>query len=89
MLQFTPNYKMETGTVAQRAAAYAPLTKRQNWNNRGGDYLCGRFPTANRIDVYDGINYLRGVSGMPTNGPGPGNCGRVSCSMQRSGGVTM
>ncbi|CCC13736.1 hypothetical protein SMACR_08240 [Sordaria macrospora] len=26
-----------------------------------------------------GIKYLRGVPGKPANGPGPGNCGRVSC----------
>ncbi|KAK0736706.1 hypothetical protein B0T21DRAFT_402075 [Apiosordaria backusii] len=27
-----------------------------------------------------GIEYLRGVPGTAKNGPGPGNCGRVSCS---------
>ncbi|KAK0726641.1 hypothetical protein B0T21DRAFT_293327 [Apiosordaria backusii] len=27
-----------------------------------------------------GIKYLRGLDGIPKNGPGPGNCGRVSCS---------
>lgn len=26
------------------------------------------------------VYYLRRVPGKPTNGPGPGNCGRVSCS---------
>ena len=26
-----------------------------------------------------GIEYLRGVPGKPASGPGPGNCGRVSC----------
>ncbi|KAL7908091.1 hypothetical protein GGI35DRAFT_486226 [Trichoderma velutinum] len=30
--------------------------------------------------IIRGIAYLRGVAGQPTNGPGPGNCGRVSCS---------
>ncbi|PKS05390.1 hypothetical protein jhhlp_008765 [Lomentospora prolificans] len=30
--------------------------------------------------LIDGINYLRGVPGRPTRGPGPGSCGRVSCS---------
>ncbi|KAL2854258.1 hypothetical protein BJY01DRAFT_232004 [Aspergillus pseudoustus] len=29
--------------------------------------------------IREGITYLRSVSGRPTNGPGPGNCGRVSC----------
>ncbi|KAK3314492.1 hypothetical protein B0H66DRAFT_641876 [Apodospora peruviana] len=27
-----------------------------------------------------GVRYLMGVSGAPTQGPGPGSCGRVSCS---------
>ncbi|KAK4199941.1 hypothetical protein QBC40DRAFT_297015 [Triangularia verruculosa] len=30
--------------------------------------------------IKKGIEYLRGVSGTPKNGPGPNNCGRVSCS---------
>ncbi|KAK3321678.1 hypothetical protein B0H66DRAFT_178914 [Apodospora peruviana] len=30
--------------------------------------------------IADGIKYLRGVPGSPANGPGPGACGRVSCS---------
>ncbi|KAK4217498.1 hypothetical protein QBC37DRAFT_384442 [Rhypophila decipiens] len=29
--------------------------------------------------IHDGAKYLQGVGGQPTNGPGPGNCGRVSC----------
>lgn len=34
-----------------------------------------------RVDkIQDGIKYLRGVTGKPSMGPGPGNCGRVSCS---------
>ncbi|KAK4663493.1 hypothetical protein QC763_608825 [Podospora pseudopauciseta] len=32
--------------------------------------------------ILTGIDYLRGLEGgtKPKNGPGPGNCGRVSCS---------
>ncbi|GMG03635.1 unnamed protein product [Aspergillus oryzae] len=31
--------------------------------------------------VQEGVEYLKNdVAGKPTNGPGPGNCGRVSCS---------
>ena len=39
----------------------------------GGDYCSGQ-------SILDGIKYLRGVPGQPKTGPGPGNCGRVSCS---------
>jgi hypothetical protein len=40
----------------------------------------GEWGTANPYAIYDGINYLKGVPGRPTLGPGPGRCGRVSCS---------
>lgn len=39
----------------------------------------GPFPSASTWSINEGIDYLRGIQGMPTNGPGPGNCGRVSC----------
>lgn len=51
------------------------LTKRD-------DILCGNWPdSAGTFAITQGISHLRGVSGVPTNGPGPGNCGRVSCSL--------
>ncbi|KAK8009285.1 hypothetical protein PG991_011836 [Apiospora marii] len=42
--------------------------------------ICDLFPNAHETGIQDGINYLRGVPGRPQNGPGPGRCGRVSCS---------
>ncbi|KFY43022.1 hypothetical protein V495_04216 [Pseudogymnoascus sp. VKM F-4514 (FW-929)] len=44
------------------------------------DVLCCNFGKPCQNDIIVGIKYLRGVGGQPTNGPGPGNCGRVSCS---------
>ncbi|KAL3442667.1 hypothetical protein BJX65DRAFT_286260 [Aspergillus insuetus] len=35
---------------------------------------------ASRETIAEGIAYLRGVSGQPSAGPGPGACARVSCS---------
>ncbi|PSR82213.1 hypothetical protein BD289DRAFT_371632, partial [Coniella lustricola] len=35
---------------------------------------------ANVHRLYQGIAYLNGIPGFPSNGPGPGTCGRVSCS---------
>ncbi|OAA41775.1 hypothetical protein NOR_05283 [Metarhizium rileyi] len=32
--------------------------------------------------IQEGIDYLRSLPGSPRNGPGPGACGRVSCSWQ-------
>jgi hypothetical protein len=45
-----------------------------------GDKICNNFPQGKKGPLQDGVNYLRGLNGMPTNGPGPGACGRVSCS---------
>ncbi|KAN0104234.1 hypothetical protein V8E51_009979 [Hyaloscypha variabilis] len=30
--------------------------------------------------IEDGVDYLIGLNSELTNGPGPGNCGRISCS---------
>ncbi|KAE8378283.1 hypothetical protein BDV26DRAFT_281199 [Aspergillus bertholletiae] len=54
------------------------FSKRTDFFNDGW-LKCGVWPSADVADVKSGIQYLRGVSGNPQNGPGPGNCGRVSC----------
>ncbi|KAJ5788715.1 hypothetical protein N7457_003705 [Penicillium paradoxum] len=38
------------------------------------------FPGVLLSAVGRGMDYINGLPGRPTNGPGPGNCGRVSCS---------
>ncbi|KAK4667786.1 uncharacterized protein QC764_0109740 [Podospora pseudoanserina] len=38
------------------------------------------FTKASNNQILDGIHYLWGMSGTAKNGPGPGNCGCVSCS---------
>ncbi|EAW14558.1 uncharacterized protein ACLA_075980 [Aspergillus clavatus NRRL 1] len=40
----------------------------------------GRWSGCSWSRIQQGISYLNGVPGRPSNGPGPGNCGRVSCS---------
>ncbi|PTB40428.1 hypothetical protein M441DRAFT_141907, partial [Trichoderma asperellum CBS 433.97] len=55
------------------------LDKRTDFS--GAQYFCrGRWPEALKEEIKRGIKYLRRVNGRPTNGAGPGNCGRVSCS---------
>lgn len=44
------------------------------------DVTCNNYDQAISSRIKEGIRYLRGVNGKPSNGPGPGNCGRVSCS---------
>jgi hypothetical protein len=43
------------------------------------DVVCAHWPAAPNGAITNGVNYLRTVPGKPRNGPGPGNCGRVSC----------
>lgn len=47
---------------------------------RDSPYYCFNYPLTKYGAIEDGIDYLRHVPFQPTNGPGPGNCGRVSCS---------
>ncbi|KAJ4250994.1 hypothetical protein NW762_011644 [Fusarium torreyae] len=43
-------------------------------------YCGGPWGEASVERILDGIGYLERWPGKPKNGPGPGNCGRVSCS---------
>ena len=55
------------------------LAKRLDFSR--DEYLCRDiWATCSADAIENGVNYLRGVPGAPANGPGPGNCGRVSCS---------
>ncbi|KAL3459478.1 hypothetical protein BJX64DRAFT_291147 [Aspergillus heterothallicus] len=55
----------------------SPLLKRQSIR----DYFCfGRWRSCSRRRIEEGVRYLRGVPGTPSMSPGPGSCGRVSCS---------
>ena len=55
----------------------ASLAKRTAFSR--SDVVCNNFPAASSGVVAEAIRHLRGVSGKPKNGLGPGNCGRVSC----------
>lgn len=55
------------------------VTKRADWTEFSVSCF-GRWQPADGWHIYEGIEYLARLSGKPTNGPGPGNCGRVSCS---------
>jgi hypothetical protein len=64
-----PDFKMPQ----KRSNTVRGLAKR-------GRIVCGNFPSASTRRVEEGVQYLHSVDGRPRNGPGPGNCGRVSCS---------
>ncbi|KAL6702812.1 hypothetical protein ACN47E_000898 [Coniothyrium glycines] len=62
--------------VSVRRRTADDIFRRQNSDRRCG----GPWPFCNAGRIQEGINYLRGVGGQPREGPGPGRCGRVSCS---------
>lgn len=41
---------------------------------------CGRFESVEWMEALKRVQYLYGVGGKPTNGPGRGACTRVSCA---------
>lgn len=49
-------------------------------NRKRSTVRCGNWPLTSKDRIQEGINYLRRLNGAPRNGPGPSNCGRVSCS---------
>jgi len=82
LLQINPQFEQEFN-ITKRSASLS--TRTSTVDSRVGrlgkrQLLCNIFPTADKETIQDGIDYLRGVPGTATNGPGPGNCGRVSCS---------
>ncbi|KAK1248934.1 hypothetical protein MKX08_007154 [Trichoderma sp. CBMAI-0020] len=79
LTKINPNFTAEYPLQAKNHAANGTLEKRYTVDG----YLCwSPWPYTSFFAIDDGVSYLRGVRGQPTNGPGPGNCGRVSCSYQ-------
>lgn len=67
------------GLDARLSEPRAELTKRADFSN--ANYFCGgRWQYCNGGAIAEGRAYLYGVAGKPSNGAGPGMCGRVSCS---------
>ncbi|CAN9176433.1 unnamed protein product [Alternaria alternata] len=58
------------------AATDAELEKRTDFSNARA--ICGNYPEAPSRQINSRINYLRGLDGRPSNGPGPGACGKAT-----------
>ncbi|KAK7947905.1 uncharacterized protein PG986_008791 [Apiospora aurea] len=70
-LRINPEFRL----VSQPQGLHQTQTQAQRRDDR---ILCFPPYVVNGWD--EGIAYLRRVPGSPSAGPGPGNCGRVSCS---------
>jgi hypothetical protein len=85
ILAINPNFRFNPPKDRSALLASNNITARADVQGRSFDKLicCDDFYVgagADTLDIRDGVSYLDGVSGKPSNGPGPGNCGRVSCS---------
>jgi hypothetical protein len=58
----------------------AASTTKRSLREKRTTVNCGTWPLADKGRIQEGISYLRTVPAAPRNGPGPGACGRVSCS---------
>ncbi|KAK1842845.1 hypothetical protein CCHR01_14528 [Colletotrichum chrysophilum] len=77
---FREDYGLDNGTLSEVIAASSSHEKRQAIVREFSHECFGKWGPADRGRVREGIEYLYRVNGRPKNGPGPGNCGRVSCS---------
>ncbi|KAJ4205006.1 hypothetical protein NW759_014672 [Fusarium solani] len=76
--EYIGNSTADAGEINERDAGFR-LLARTDFSDAA--YRCGgRWPKCRTTFISQGIYYLRSVKGKPRNGPGPGNCGRVSCS---------
>ncbi|KAE8378282.1 hypothetical protein BDV26DRAFT_292379 [Aspergillus bertholletiae] len=62
-----------------KAKRSTDFTKRTDFEHDGRVKCGGPWPQTDSSRIMRGIMYLQGVKGNSSNGPGPGNCGRVSC----------
>ncbi|RYP67835.1 hypothetical protein DL771_007012 [Monosporascus sp. 5C6A] len=80
LLELNPEYDAEIATFSvSETVTFDTSEVPESGLERRDHNVCKGYPAAFAPDIITGINYLRGVPGTATNGPGPGNCGRVSC----------
>lgn len=80
LLKINPNHDAEFEALATKRDVPKNLVSR----NPPDYVLCGHWYLTDEKPIKEGIAYLRRVGGQPVMGPGPGNCGRVSCSYDAS-----
>ncbi|POR38578.1 Uncharacterized protein TPAR_01207 [Tolypocladium paradoxum] len=77
LLEINPNYNEDFKMFERRST---DIEKRIDWSDT--KVICSPelFGKCSMYKMWDGVNYLYSLPGQPRNGPGPGACGRVSCS---------
>ncbi|KAH7305453.1 hypothetical protein B0I35DRAFT_413850 [Stachybotrys elegans] len=78
LLAINPNYVADWG-IEDPVNETENVTLEKRTDFTGSALIC-RKDVSSAHFARQGIAYLRRISGQPTNGAGPANCGRVSCS---------
>ncbi|KAL4880660.1 hypothetical protein BJY04DRAFT_219130 [Aspergillus karnatakaensis] len=76
LLELNPNYELE----AEELAKASLISREEQHLQKRDNTFCGRWPYADLIEARDNVRTLRGQSGRPSLGAGPGVCARVACT---------
>ncbi|KAL3490622.1 hypothetical protein BJX62DRAFT_237908 [Aspergillus germanicus] len=79
LLELNPNYDAEAEELAKAFQAKREEEEEQPQEKRDHSF-CGRWPHADQILARQNVRTLRGQSGRPSLGAGPGVCARVACT---------
>lgn len=85
VLEKNPHFYQDFGISDHEATNTTPKRDESGLIEKRDTVNCNPNPnwhSAYLNGIQQGISYLRGVPGQPQRGPGPGSCGRVSCSYQ-------
>ena len=80
LLKINPNYGSQLGPTTDSSSAYEGNSELNSPEYEIKTIVCGAYYPALVARIEEGIKHLRSVPGSPGNGPGPKDCGRVSCS---------
>lgn len=81
MVDAKDEFQVKTGEDDNGKRDFSPAPARRWADPSEFSVKCnGRWVQCSLTQILDGYRYLWKLKGKPTNGPGPGNCGRVSCS---------
>ncbi|KAK7458458.1 hypothetical protein CaCOL14_006893 [Colletotrichum acutatum] len=75
-----PNYDQDFGITTLTSTEAIDAVTQADDTFKDGPVNCAGYDDADSKRFAQGARYLLDVKGKPTRGPGPGSCGRVSCS---------
>ncbi|KAH8839851.1 hypothetical protein MCOR27_004063 [Pyricularia oryzae] len=80
--EINPNFEIPAVPEAEEKRSISPTPPSSARLNKRAHEICGIFPSASKFRIQEGISYLNRLPAgdRPLLPPGPGACGRVSCS---------